>query len=239
LHIPDDLVKDNRIFIRIDDVYELSDELLAILKFCQKFNLFISLEIIPYLTTIQENDLLPFDPYYENIIVSQHGYNHVLDINSLGVKRSEFNFSAVDGSAQEKQNLISGKKIMEERYPKRYKHGFSAPFDGYPSWLQNYWGDNGYHYITAINLPGYITFPNIRASVDIWDWQNKAMRPIDVIYNAILNSIKRNKYYGIVIHPIHFKSKKNIDALERILADLAVREFKKFNFINRLTNHPG
>jgi len=228
LQIPDDLQHLNRGFIRIDDVYQLDEELIEILSLCQSHQLFTSLEIIPYLTKLEEQELRPFDPDYKNIIVSQHGYSHLLNAATLSTKRSEYSFSS-EVPGPEEQELLAGQVIMRNKYPKRYKKGFSAPFDAYPEWLEGVWEKNDYAYITAIHPPAYLGFPCISASVDVWDWTAKQMKPAHVLSDLILRSIRKNGYYGIVLHPIHFRIKANRERLRALLDDLDRSKIQQYN----------
>ena len=62
--------------LRIDDVVEMDDSLKALLDQCSRSHVPASLEVIPYLTSLSDDDIAPFDPasLFE---VSQHGYAHV------------------------------------------------------------------------------------------------------------------------------------------------------------------
>jgi hypothetical protein len=213
-------------FFRVDDVIELSPEMVFILSLCSKQDVFLSLEIIPYLSIIEEIDLLEYDPSFKNVIVSQHGFNHAINLINPDSVRSEFTF--LEPTKTELENIAIGKAILTKTFPQRFKNGFSAPFDMIPDWFDQYWRSLRGEYISVINQRiRFKSVPKIQVPIDLWDWKENRMITLELLCKKMETEVKRRDNIGIVLHPKHFANRENRAYIFDLIEGLKERGFNK------------
>ena len=141
--------EDRFLAIRVECVVELCPSLRWIASVCQSRSLYASLEVVPYLSLSNLNSLVldEIDPQ-QRLEVSQHGYSHVPALARDSRRLSEFereNPSAVDMA-----QLRRGFRLLRYRFRKRFKGGYSPPYDCLPDWLPQYWRSIGGGYISVV-----------------------------------------------------------------------------------------
>lgn len=213
--------RNKQLVIRIDDVIDLSFGLLRILKLARAFRFHVSLEVIPYLNKLIDTDLDEFDPEYELIEISQHGYCHLPRVVS-NMSQSEFSMTRDIPTARELKDLCSGKTILETAFPRRFRFGFSPPFDAVPNWLAQGWNKLNGRFVSVIHRrPHGAQIPTIRMPVDIRNWDTHSDRTIGAIWADIATWVSRLGYAGLVIHPQHFQTQFALNWLERLFSQLS------------------
>jgi hypothetical protein len=183
-----------RLAIRVDDVTEASDELLAICELCADRRLRASLEVIPYLCRIDEQALGRVTPHGFEFEVSQHGYAHLP--RRCDGRKAEF--VAATGW---RDALTCGSRRLLERFPKTFTFGFSAPYDFYPPGLTRLWADIGGRYVSVIWAAVEEAVPAVRLTDDPWDWARNAPRPNAAVVANVERSFARAGSAGLVLHP--------------------------------------
>jgi hypothetical protein len=222
-----------KLFIRMDDVVEITAEVDFALSLAKKYGIFTSIEVIPYLSKLTEQDLYPYDHDHENIIVSQHGYSHEVNLANPARFRSEFSFSALPNRG-EVHDLLKGQAYMRANFPQRYRNGFSAPFDQFPAWLATALADHGWDYMLANTFRNFFGVQMVRVRSDLWNWPSKRLSTAAELSRAIAGSVSSYKYCGLILHPIHFRSLHNRRFFEFVLEELAAQGFESFNFLQQL-----
>lgn len=221
------LLARKRFFIRVDDVVAATDELDFILSLLSGYSLPVSIEVIPYLSTLREADIGRYDPDGNMLSVGQHGFSHVIhSANGPGI-RSEFDFSEDDGQTQ-LTTLLTGKRQLEKTFPHRYKHGFSAPFDSIPGWLPDLLEQNGWKYLILNQAVCHTVMTVIKARVDVWDWKQSRMKSASTLFDAIIRQSHEDGYAGLILHPLHFKCPDNRQMLQFLVAAVARAGFGPF-----------
>jgi UDP-N-acetylglucosamine:LPS N-acetylglucosamine transferase len=185
--------------LRIDDVFSLDRNLMELLEFCIKRALCPSLEIIPYLAETDESQLDSIFGSSLRYEVSQHGFAHLPRHTSSG-RRTEI----LDEPLIIDQLRI-GLEMLRNRFPTRYKGGFSAPYDYVFPTFPDEWHAIGGRYISFCShqcRPSLL--PVIRQLLDPWNW-SRGM-PIDWTFlsGAARRSIELHGHVGIAIHPVLF-----------------------------------
>jgi hypothetical protein len=183
-----------RFAIRVDDVTEVSDELLAICELCAARHLRASLEVIPYLCQIDEETLRRVTPEGFDFEVSQHGFAHLP--RRCGGRKTEF-----VSAAGWRDVLERSSQRMAERFPTTFTFGFSAPYDFYPPGLTQLWADVGGKYVSVIWAAVDDPVPVVRLTDDPWDWSRHAPRPIAAVVENVERSFARSGSAGLVLHP--------------------------------------
>ena len=202
--------------IRIDDVTDLSEKTTAPVELCEEFGLGVSLEIVPYFAEIACNNLRRCGIAGDLIEVSQHGYSHILRSYPPWPK-SEFTFCdvAIDKEVDE---IAKGKAVLEKRFPKEFRNGFSPPFDGIPMWLPECWAQLGGEYLSVMEArPTGTRIPFVVNSVDVWNWTIGRRYSLSRIRSEIISAIVRSGHAGLVLHPTHFSAPENIRWLRNLL----------------------
>lgn len=194
----------SRLSVRIDDVCQLTPELQQLLSILIRSGLPVSLEVVPYLCGFSDTDLDPFDPRSSLIEISQHGYSHLACFSNDHWK-SEFSLGTYAPSAKELRNLSQGLAEIQERFPRRFRGGFSAPYDAVPSWLAQVWNHLGGEYLSSIRgRPEGGRLRYVRMSVDIWNWETNERRSLGGIWGDVFSSACRLGHVGVVLHQQHF-----------------------------------
>jgi hypothetical protein len=188
--------------IRIDDVVSLEPTLHWLLRLLAARRLRASLEVVPYLSTLDDSQLDPFDPMGELFEVSQHGYAHIPRAGADG-RRFEFSPDRTQPDPDEERAIIVGKASLGRAFPKRFSGGFSPPFDAAPAWIDQFWFDQGGTFVSRLfRSPIEATRAGtIRAGVDIWGWsRDRGLRRAQIVY--LLNRQARaDGHIGLVLHP--------------------------------------
>jgi hypothetical protein len=188
-----------KLAIRIDDVVGLDDKHVSwLLELLLDLKLHASLEVIPYLCRFTEADLNALDPSRQ-FTVGQHGYAHVPRVSTVGW-RCEFGINAVPG-AEEIEQIRLGREILLQRFPERFRGGYSPPYDGLADWLGPAWQEMGGEFVSCIAAqPAAGRTPIARTAIETWDWAKHA----PVGSRAILDQFDRSSVEegkaGIVIH---------------------------------------
>lgn len=218
-----------KMFLRIDDVVSMTAELRFILDLAKELDIFASLEVIPYLAALKEDELLPYD----NVIVSQHGYGHVLNTeNPQGIK-SEFSFST-EPPAEEVQNLLAGQQYLKQQFPHHFKNGFSAPFDCFPRWLPAMLKANSLQYLLE-NQPGISAgIKTFKTSIDVWDWNQYAMKSFDALFRNCIHACVQQGYCALTFHPILFEHPSQKKRIRILLTALKAAGFESYDLIQEI-----
>jgi hypothetical protein len=132
--------------IRIDCVVELCPALQWIAALCQSRSLYASLEVIPYLSTLKSSQLDEIDPE-QRLEISQHGYSHVPTLDGNNKIVGEFGTNPGSPGAVQ---LKRGFRLLRYRFRRRFKGGYSPPYECLPTWLPKCWNAIGGKYISAV-----------------------------------------------------------------------------------------
>jgi hypothetical protein len=202
--------------LRIDDVIVLDDNLLDLLEFCVSRALCPSLEVIPYLARFDETLLQATVGSSIAYDISQHGFAHLPRRTSSG-RRAEIVDSEPIGTS-----LMQGREILMQRFPIRFRGGFSAPYDYAPATFSNYWHALGGRYMSFCQhkCPSY-SLPVIRPLLDPWDWS----RNVPIEWAVLLTEARRSRavhgHIGIAIHPFLFdhpgERHRTFEIIDRLL----------------------
>ncbi len=192
---------DRRFVLRIDDVVTMGPELQWLLQLLASRQLRASLEVIPYLTELNETDLAHFDPSLSLFEVSQHGYAHIPNTGRDG-NRYEFGDEALPSLARDFRDIRRGKLRLEIQFPSRFLGGFSPPFDALPNWLPNAWHQMGGKFVSTVyqKQTHATAIPVIRAGVELWNWRRRRGRHVTDIIRDIEQQWYRDGHSGIIIH---------------------------------------
>ncbi len=194
------LKSDKRLLVRTNEVIELDDSVKWILQECRSRNLFASLEVVPYLSTFAERDLDLLDPG-ELFEVAQHGYANIARLDTHGY-RGEFWLQSESEFKLAVQEITAGFARLSAAFPKRFRMGFSAPYDGLPEWLEAVWQKIGGRYLSVIRLhPPTSRLPAIRFGTELRNWKANQPRRIDDIMTELTTSMAECGYAGLVVHP--------------------------------------
>jgi hypothetical protein len=210
------------LLIRVDDVVAPESALEWLLSELAARCLRASLEVVPYLSELDESSLIPFDAGRELLEVSQHGYAHIVRSAGDG-RRYEFRPDAVGPTPHEEQVIRAGRSRLVEAFPQRFRGGFSAPFDALPAWLPRVWRDCGGTFVSHIGPPprSAAPLPLLRVAADIWDWSRRAPRPANAIVAGALADARAHGHTGIVIHPHCLRSRAAREHLIAVLEEFA------------------
>jgi len=190
--------------VRIDDVCQITPELQQLLSILTRLRIPLSLEVVPYLCQFSDSDLDAFDPHSSLIEISQHGYCHLASFSD-GHRKSEFSLGTYAPSAKELRNLSDGLADIEGRFPRRFRGGFSAPYDAVPSWFAQVWKHLGGKYLSSMRgRPEGGRLRNVQMSVDIWNWNTNDRRSLGGIWGEVFSSACRLRHVGVVLHQQHF-----------------------------------
>ena len=207
-------------FLRIDDVWQMDDELRRMLQLLRELEVKASLEVIPYLCTFDSSDLKRLSLKPDLLEVGQHGYCH-LQRSSLNAGKSEFDLEHEMPSESELGDLLSGIGFLRQAFRSYFKGGFSPPFDGAPNWLGEAWEQVGGQFVSIMkNLPGRGRIPQVFASVEMWNWGLGRRCCEENIWQDVHSSVARVGHAGLVLHEQHFRSREDLDWLDFILSEL-------------------
>jgi len=188
--------------IRVDDVVCREPALRWLLDLLASRSMRASLEVVPYLTQIDDAFLDRFDPSVALFEVSQHGYAHVPRTSDSG-RRCEFSPETDAPAARECEEIARGKTQLEKVFPKRFAGGFSPPYDVLPPWLPSMWQSLGGAFISCLhaNAVAGSPVPVTRAGVDVWDWIAERSRGRDEVTRKLAVQLALDGHAGIVLHP--------------------------------------
>lgn len=203
------------LLVRIDDVIELSRELILTLEQCAARGLSVSLEVVPYLCRLDEGVLceqlagaVPFE-------VSQHGYAHLPRRIADG-RKSDF-FSDQDFAA----DLQKGLAVLQRLFPTKFRGGFSAPYDTFPPGLGQCWQQLGGRYVSALWAPlEDCPLPVVNHPIDPWDWRRDREHSQARLMRKLRDSLVRNGYTGLALHPQLLTSAARVARLEQLLDEV-------------------
>jgi hypothetical protein len=188
--------------VRIDDVIALEPGLWSFVETLVARTVGVTLEVIPYLCTVDPRDLDRIDPDRRRIQVGQHGYAHIAN-GGFQSTRHEFDPSAHDPTGVELEQLAWGRHEVERRFRERFVGGFSPPFDGLPRWLPAHWRAIGGRFV-SLSTPASDPVRGdgvVQAGVDVWDWRFDRPRDIRVITSEMDGLASGVGHTGIVLHP--------------------------------------
>jgi hypothetical protein len=215
------------LIIRMDDVVEADESVAWLCDLCQKHDLYASIEVIPYLTTLQASQLDALDKECR-IEVSQHGYAHLPHRDASGCVKGEFVNDGCIPSEFSARRLATGYRLMRRRFRGRFKGGYSAPFDGLPIWLPSVWERLGGTYISWIwTLPlNCHGIRHICMGVDPWNWTSNAQHPWSYIVERTVQSLRKGRYLGLVLHAQLLRisqHKEMVESLIELCVDAGMR----------------
>jgi hypothetical protein len=211
--------KSRRLLFRLDDVTEFDDTTKRLLDLAMSRNVRVSLEIIPYLCRISDAEITGFGLDSDAVEVGQHGFAHLPEWISDSSK-GEFAV-CVEAPAQAVEALAAGKLMMEQRFAKVFRRGFSPPYDKMAPWIAETWCQLGGCFISVIrNRPRGARIPYVVISGDVWNWSEQRMHSSDFIHAEIALASDRLGYAGLLLHPRHFRRKENLHWLAGLLEEL-------------------
>jgi hypothetical protein len=214
------LKRGKQFLIRIDDVVEIDGELKWLLQLVRCLGFSATLEVIPQLCKISDQDLDRLELEEGAIEVSQHGCSHMMSAVA-SEWRSEFNVRSESPTSSDIYSIHQGHTIMKERFPRRFGGGFSPPYDGLPIWLPEVWKREGGKYISTIwKDTGSSLLPNVRVTAEVWDWAQNRRRTTAATIEDIVESMVKRGYGGLVLHPRLFRSQSNRTWLSYLLEAL-------------------
>lgn len=205
------------LLIRLDDVIEMGPALEWLAALCRERNLFASLEVIPYLSQINERTLdnLDKDGLLE---VSQHGCAHVPQVAVSG--KGEF-MAEPEPSPASLTLLRKGFYRLRRLFPRRFKGGYSPPYDGLPLWFPASWKKLGGQYISKIwGTLDPKQIANVRMPLETWNWQEGTQKPPAVIASMTLRAIQTDGRAGVVLHPQLLAIPSHRRMIERLIRAL-------------------
>jgi UDP:flavonoid glycosyltransferase YjiC (YdhE family) len=203
------------LLLRVDDVTEATDELIAILELCRVRGLSVSLDVIPYLTSLDQSalDRLAGGVRYE---VAQHGYDHLPRRRSDG-RKTEFSSDVAAQTAA----LAAGAAIVRRRFGASFRGGFSAPFDAFPDSLCATWAGLGGRYASTVHAESDRSpIPVVRLTADPWDWSQDAPQPFWSVLNRVSLALNQRDCAGLVLHPQLLRRPGEADRLADLLDDV-------------------
>lgn len=189
------------LIIRIDDVVSLEPTLLRLINLLVRRHVPASLEIVPYLSSLDDSVLGRLDPR-ATFEVGQHGYAHIPRRDDDGA-RYEFDPDSVAPTEEEQSQLEAGLLHLRATFPTRFNGGFSAPFDALPTWLPQTWRELGGTFVSQLSGGRALAspLPVVVAGTDIWDWSRGRPRTRREILANIDHQVSQTGYAGIVLHP--------------------------------------
>lgn len=223
--------------IRVDDVVCKEPALCWLLDLLATRGLRASLEVVPYLVEFDEEFLDSFDLSGTLFEVSQHGYAHVPGMSDGG-SRCEFSPESAMPTGEDIETIARGKRQMEKTFPRRFRGGFSPPYDALPSWLAAQWHELGGAFVSCLQTNSSPTAPLrvVRAGVDMWDWATNRAVDQDTVRKKLALQLALDGHAGIVLHPRCLRNRsaklhllRLLNALEEgfttvSLRDLALRK---------------
>jgi hypothetical protein len=100
------------------------------------------------------------------------------------------------------RDLRRGRRLLCQFFKHRFHGGYSAPFDGLPTWLPNGWKNIGGNFVSWIwNRPKNTLLPSVQISLDPWDWNANLLKSWNEISRHVNVTLRRTRRIGIVIHP--------------------------------------
>ena len=187
--------------VRIDDVVGLDAPLVWLLAELRTRQLRASLEVIPYLTTLDDSQLDDVDPLGDLLDVSQHGYAHIPRVRDHSA-RFEFDPSATLPTPKELRDLTWGRAELTGRLPHRFRNGLSPPFDAMPTWLPSAWRDLGGEYVSTVSprQGSETSLPIVHAGAETWNWAKGVGRKNNEVTAAMRKQHRAAGHVGIVIN---------------------------------------
>jgi hypothetical protein len=205
-----------RVFIRIDDVVTLDNELKGILGILRQQGFQPSLQVIPYLCDFDAKDIDSATSSSVEITIGQHGYCHV---SRHWLDKCEFSMN--EPLLEEVLDLSRGRQSLVQRFGEYFDGGISMPFDAMPVWLGGAWEQMGGDFVSVIrNLPQSGKVRVVTASVDVWSWAENSRKTWSRISRDITSSITRLGYAGVVLHPQHLRTAADFQWLAQFLEEL-------------------
>lgn len=211
------------LLLRIDDVVRVDEELDWLLSRLCSRGLRSSLEVIPYLAELSEGDLDTYDLGGSLVEVSQHGFAHIPQRGAAGRKMEflEEDLSSPRGAGVVGQ-LREGWATLAALFPRRFRGGYSAPYDGWASWLPAVWKECGGEYLSYIwERPARSPLPAVRVPCDPWDWEKRRARSPGAVAGELFSGLVKRGETGLVFHPGRIRSARERDWTERLLDALA------------------
>lgn len=214
------------LLLRIDDITEIDEGTLAILSIARRYQLRLSLEVVPYLCRVSDRDLSAIGLTVHDAEVGQHGYSHIQREWMSGSK-SEFSLDPFSVPSSEIDQIAIGKQTMEQRFGKYFRRGFSPPYDGTPHWLSDTWKQLGGQFLSVIRArPHGARIPFVFCQVDAWNWTHDCLVELELVLDRIRLSTVRNGYAGLVLHNRHFRDCRNRDWLDHLFESLVSAGFR-------------
>jgi hypothetical protein len=185
--------------IRLDDVTRLDGEVRWLMSLCRALGAKISLEIVPYHNAVTGAELDRLDPDGA-VDIGQHGYAHLPEYRDGVEVRGELIECPAEGKAREQLRLGAG--MLASAFGRRFRGGYSAPYDVPPRWLATTWPAVGGRYLSWIwRRPEGDGLPCVRLGVDPWDWKSGKPHGAERLVERILTTMARDAGIGLVFHP--------------------------------------
>jgi predicted glycosyltransferase len=189
------------VLVRIDDVVGADPQLEWLLGALAERRIPASLETIPFLDATSPSWLEGFDPDASLFEISQHGFCHV-NVQDVGEHYGEYAHPTSARLQESLRRLYEGKRILQDRHGRRFRGGFSPPFDNLPQWLPKAWQMMGGRYLSmGMNVPASCTLPYVVLEADIWSWDDDRPRSLPAILGDLYASITQRGHGGLVFHP--------------------------------------
>lgn len=212
------VAKGSRLLLRLDDVVKKDTALIRLVELCYEYDLYASIEVIPYLLELSPKELEKLDPE-RRIEVSQHGFAHLPDYLPDLSNYGEFLLKGPSKTVL--AQLESGKKNLEQIFGSRFKGGFSCPFDKMPNWLPYVWNQIGGQYLSWIHQGPFDTdIDNVRLQIDIWDWTNNRVCTREKLAELCIHEAKNAGHVGIVLHGNVMESQASENILRSLITCL-------------------
>jgi hypothetical protein len=185
--------------IRLDDVTRLDHEVCWLMSLCREIEAKLSLEVVPYHNAVTGAELDRLDPN-GTIDVAQHGYAHLPEYRDGVEVRGEFINCLREGKAI--QQIRIGAELLDRTFGRRFRRGYSAPYDIPPPWFAAAWQAAGGRYLSWIwHRPEGGGLPCVRLGVDPWNWKAGKPHEADRLIEQILSTMARDAGIGLVFHP--------------------------------------
>ena len=197
--------------IRVDGVATNEPAFSWLLAVLSERRLRASLEIVPYLCTIEDATLAAFDADRSLFTIGQHGYAGLMYVPEAG------------NADRQRSEIERGREYLERVFAARWKGGFSAPFDVLPADLRRWWCVDDRAFVSH-GVDGNDAGPagDTIAGIDLWDWRLNAPRSRGRVARDLARQAIVYGYAGLIVHPRTLRTPAGRSALIAVL-DLAER----------------
>ncbi len=227
------------IFIRDDDVSELSQNLERLWKLCSKWKAPIVFGAIPkkinpsavkFLLKVKKQEP-------ELVDIVQHGWEH----KNYGSEKEKYEFGKTRNYSQQKKDILNGKKLMKKYFGKDFFPAFIPPFHGYDENTLKIISQLKFKVFSGgekTNLKGipFLDLPT-RVSLNKYTKKEPLTFPLEEIIKKIVRELNFGplNVWGVLLH---HRDIQNFEVVDKTIRALKIYEKnKKIKLINfsRLT----